>query len=1238
MKLVRYVCAHSVCCAAFIFLALTLCSNLSAQNSRGTILGHISDPSGAAVMGAKVTVRNMDTSVSNEFTANSAGDYVFVNLVPGRYEVTVESSGFKTEHSTGLTLEVDQTLRQDYQLSVGIVSEKVEVISDTQMVQTDNTTLGNVLDQKMIEELPSSGRDITNLLELSAGAGNLSGGSQLAWAQHGLNSGFAEVSLNGSRPESTSFVLDGVTDTDTFFGGMANVPTEFSVQEVKIQTGMYSAEYGQGSGQVNVAIKSGTNSWHGQAYDFIQNDAFQPRSPLVQEFNTVNNANNPLKTPFKQNQFGGTLGGPVRIPFLYNGANKTFWFFAYDGARQSKSSGVSNSIQIPSAAERTGDFSDWPFPIYDPTTTGTAPVVPCVINPSTGQPDPTVPCNPLGRQAFAGNKIPSARIDAMGQKLANLYPTPNLSGCSNFLTNVNCHNYSIPLNQPITADNETMRVDQNWGQKDRLYFTGHIRREEAPNPSLLPYSGSSTFTHGELFGLNWEHSFSADMVNTARLGYNHQFFSSNPQTAYGPNLQQQLGFQNTPAVPSLFGIPPINLGDGYQTIGNGNFGLSDKHSSLQFVENLKWIRGRHTFTFGADIRRLREYEADNYLGIGSLSFNGGYTSSNNNMAGSPGPNAGNAVADLLLGDAISVSGPYPLGVDVLHVYGINWNFFAQDDIRITPKLTVNLGLRYEIPPNYHTSDQSGWNFDPANGGSLSWASQNFVNGIKSAAAAQGLTPYAPFLNCCVPNTLVPIDKKDFAPRIGVAWRPFATDRFVVRAGYGIFYDTYMRYYDLVQNFDTNTLQTAFPNITGYVSGTGAETVSPEPALKQLWLPPSTSAQFFSTTQPWNPNAFTSPILNQVLWPYNHNPYNQQWTLDTQFALRPTLLLDVGYVGQHGLREPTYLLFNTATLPKVAGDNCNYLFDASQATGSNASCASDPNFQPIDTRVPYPNLPPVMYANANILGSNYNALQMQVRQRFTHGLTYLVSYTWSRTFDELSGIGLVAGNGGFTQDAHNVKGDYGPSSFDQPNRLTGSGSWELPVGKGRPYSLGPGNWVLGGWQISGIYTLTSGRTFTVYGYNGGGSGNPFGYDQVGAYGGWSSRYRANISGSATSGFTQSSAEWFNANVFSAPEPGTFGNSGKGLLRGPYFEDLDLSFSKYFPITERQKLQFRAEIFNVGSNWHSKNDFGASNLIPGNNVGSCNFGALAGIGPCNPGISAGALLWTPRVVQFSLVYSF
>jgi hypothetical protein len=1212
---------------AVVIVSISLALPLCAQNSQGTILGHVRDASGAAIQGAKVTATNSNTNVITYFTTNSVGDYVFVDMIPGTYHVKVEASGFKVGVSANLTLEVEETLRQDFTLEVGKINEVMTVTADAQMVQTDNTTLGNVIDQKFIEDLPSSGRDVTNFLELSAGAANFSGGSQVAFAGHGLNSNFAEVSLNGARPESTSFMVDGVADNESFFSGIASIPSEFAVQEVKIQTGLYSAEYGQGSGQVNIAIRSGANALHGKAYDFIENDIFSPRSPLQTELNAINGTNLPLKTPFKQNQFGGTLGGPVKIPFLYDGHDKTFWFFSYDGGRRDTSTGTTTAYQVPTAAERTGNFSDWPFPIYDPATTGTEPIVPC--NPN----NPNQPCNALGRQAFANNQIPSGRIAQMGQALANLYPLPNVPSC----TSLPCGNFAVPVHQYLDTNNYVMRVDENIGVKDRLYYTGDIRRENSNNPSELPYTSSVGFDRADLFALNWEHTVGSNTVNTARIGYDFQFGNSTPVGAYGANIQQQLGFMNSPTNPALYGIPALSLGTDYQGIGSNSYGLLLKHRSLQFVDNLKLIRGKHAITVGVDIRRMHEHELDNYIGIGGLTFAGKYTASDPADVGvisNTGPNFGNAIADMLLGQEINLNPPAPLGTDDLTVAGTNWNFFAQDDIRVTPRLTLNLGLRYEIPPNYHTADDSGWNFDPANGGSISWVSQSFVNGIIQTAQSQGLTPYTPFLNCCVPNTLLAIDKKDFAPRIGVAWRPFNTDRFVVRAGYGIFYDTYMRYYDLVQNFDSNALQTTFAN-TNYTSGSGSESNTPEPALNQLWLPTVTSAQFFSTSQPWNPNVFQSPILNQVDWPSNHNPYNQQWTLDTQYALRPTLLLDIGYVGSHGLREPTYLPFNTAVPPNVPSDACNYLFDISQATGSNASCATDPNFQPIDTRVPFKNLPPNFYANANILGSNYNALQTQLRQRYTNGLTYMVSYTWSRSFDELSSIVNVSGNNGFVQNPFYPSGDYGPASFDQPNRLTGSGSYELPVGKNKHWSLGPANWILGNWKISGITTLTSGRTFTVYGYSGPG------YDEMGSP--FTSRYRANESGSPTSDFSRSPSEWFNTSVFSAPPPGTYGDFVKGSLRGPFFADVDMGFSKDIPITERHNLEYRLEIFNLGSNWHAKNDFYGSNLIPSATVGSCTFGALASIisptSGCAPdGTTPGARLWYPRTLQMSLVYSF
>ncbi len=1198
----------SCVCLCLIVAMAALALPLNAQNSQGTILGHVQDSSGAALPGVKVTATNVNTNVTHHFTTTGVGDYVFVDMIPGTYRVKVEADGFKIAVSTDLTLEVDQALRQNFRLEVGQIKEELTVMADAQMVQTDNTTTGSVLDQKTIEELPSSGRDFNNLLVgLSAGAANFNGGSQTFFANHGLNrENFAEVSVNGARPDSVSFMVDGVAGTDNFFSTASGLPSEFAIQEVKIQTGLYSAEYGQGSGQINVAIKSGANQWHGQAYDYLQNDMFFPRSPLALEQHLFEGGAVPKVTPFKQNQFGGTLGGPVKIPWLYNGQNKTFWFFAYDGGRRHFNPSNQNAIQVPTAKERTGDFSDWPFQLYDPTT--------------------TVGNDPTTRAALTNNQITS--INTTGQKLANLYPLPNIT-CT-----LPCNNYLVPTHSSITTNNETFRVDQNFGDKNRLYFTGNVRGDDEPNPSMLPFTGSSNATRAQLFGLNWERAFSANTINTMRIGYNHLFFASNSDTAYGPNLQQQLGFTNSPQVPALYGIPNLNFGGqpgDYQNIGNGNNGTSTKSATYQFVDNLKLIRGKHTLTVGVDIRRLREFEQDNFLGTGNISFNGEYTANCAQLScvtGAPGTGTGNPLADLLMSNPSGISGPAPLGVDYLHTAGTNWNFFFQDDFRVTPRLTMNLGLRYELPAAFHSIDNSGWGFNPANGGSIDWVSKSFVQGIEQLATSQGQTVTPSFLNCCIQNSLVPQDKKDFAPRIGVSWRPFATDRFVVRAGYGIFYDTYMRYYDQVQNFDSNSLQNLSP--ASYPSSNGTGTGYAGPSLSQLWSPPVAGLNVF-TFPTWDSNDFinTNFILNQVDWPKNHNPYNQQWTLDTQYALRPTLLLDVGYVGSHGVRLPTQLPFNAASPAKVPSDACNFLFDVSQATGSNANCATDPNFQPIDTRVPYPNVPSMMYANANVLNANYNSLQVQLRQRFDHGLTYSIAYTHARARDETSGINNVNGHNGFIQDPHNIQADYGPSSFDQPNRLTANGSWELPVGKGKRWSLGWANSILGGWKASGIYTITSGRVFTAYGYAG-----PF-FDEMGVV--FTSRYRLNQSGGANSGFTRSPAEWFNTSVFSTAPQGTYGNEEKGVLRGPYYEKLDLSFAKWFSITERQRLQVRFEMFNTGSTWHA-----GSNVIPQGNIGSNNFGSLVPLqssaDQVSPATWARDNLWQGHTIQLSAVYSF
>jgi hypothetical protein len=1188
-----------------IFLLASATPSL-AQNAQGTILGHITDNSGAVIVGAQVTVTNTGTNVSRTFTTNATGDYVFVNMNPGVYQITVDAQGFQKAASPNLTLEVEQTLRQNFSLQVGAETQQVTVNADAQMLQTDNVTTGQVIQGDLMERLPINGRDFSNLLQIGVGTTITPGGIQsTGYVLHGVNPSFKEVSVNGAHADSISYSIDGITDTDFFFSAPTNIPGELAIQEFKTENGQYGAQYGQGSVQVNVAIKSGANQYHGSAYDFLQNDFFQPDDKPTAATNQLTGQNLPTHLPFKQNQFGGTLGGPASIPHIYDGHDKTFWFFSYDGARQRKGNAPSTLV-VPTTQEAQGNFSDWPYPIYDPATT--------VANPAYNPNAPASPTNsPVIRQQFPGNIIPSGRINPVAAKLVPFFQTPNIASCTNLATD--CKDFAASVSNTIDTDIETFRIDQNFHNYDHVFFTGIFSRDDVVNPSVKFGQSGSSFARSRLFGLTWEHTFSSNTLNQATLGYNRQHFFTGQSTANGPDLATQAGFANSPNIPAYFDLPSICFFT-YDCIGGSN-PYEQWDNVYQGVDVLTLIRGRHTFNMGIDFRRVNLKDRDSYTAMGSVYFNGQYTASvpsfaGNNLSSGDGPYEGNAYADFLLGQTQTAGGPPPNGSDLYWLWGNNWNVFFQDDIRVTPYLTVNAGLRWERPTSFHSIHNSGYAFNPANGGSLIWADRNFVNPILAAGGNPN------YLGCCTSNQLVNIDDKNFAPRIGLSFRPPSVDKLVIRAGYGLFYDTYNRFYDGTQ-FDENSLYNfvAAP----YLSTTGSETQSTA-VLSNLWSAPLTANQGFTLP------AWQAPF-GQVYWPGNHNPYNQQWSLGFQYALSPTLLIDTNYVGSHGVHEATQLLINVANLPKAAGDPCNNLLDASQATGDNADCASDPNFQPIDTRQIWSNLPPTLYANANLLNSSYNSLQVQLIQRPVHGLQYHLNYTYSRNLNESSGINNITGEGvgggGLIQDPHNVGRDYGLSSADQTHRVVATYTYDLPAGRGHWLDVKHWNWLIGGWNTSGIYSISSGFPFTIIG----GASN----DQVSGNGGWAGRIRANYSGSHATGFNRSLSEYFDTTQYVTPPLGRYGNVSRGSERTPYFTNFDASFGKAFAITERQHLTYRAEIFNLGSTWHSSTSSG-NGLFPDNNVASSTFGSLL---HNNPQIG-NANLFNPRIIQMSLQYTF
>jgi hypothetical protein len=1182
-------------------LSLVLCwaASLRAQNQGavGTVLGHVQDASGAAVPGAKVTLRNEQTGITVSFTTGSAGDYIFVNQIPDTYDVTVAKSGFKTATTQDLVLQVEQTLRQDFTLEVGSETQQVNVSASGPMLQTDNTTIGEVIDQRTIAALPLNGRDYTTLLTINAGVTEPSGGIQTSiFDQHGLNPHWAATSVDGQRTGSTSYMVDGISNTDMFFSKAMNLISADAIQEFKLENGLYSAASGFGSAQVNVAIKSGTNQLHGTAYDYWENQALQPANLINKSLNDLHGTRLPVTAPFNQNQFGFTLGGPMVIPKIYNGRNKTFWFVAYEGGREVSSGGGASFAQVPTAQERNGDFSDWPYPIYNPATTGSL--------------SATV-TNPTGRAVFPNNTIPSSMFNPIAQKWLNYFPLPNVS-CA-----LPCPNYSQVLESSIITDTVNSRIDHTLTNRDQLSGTFLLSRDIPTFPSLFPASASTAFTRTRLLGLDYVHDFSPTAINDFRAGYDRENFHEGSITAFGPNLSQQLGFANTTPLPSSWGLPGLGLADGYGGPGNNNNGYSQVDNIFEYADNLSLIHGKHTITFGTDDRRYQLYDTDAFTANGQVNFIGSYTAANPALAGKPGPTSGNAMADFLLGYPFSERPPLPLASDVYSVRGWYWSFFAQDDFHATPRLTMNLGLRYEIPESFHSVTNDGSIINPSTpaGGGLIWASNSVTKLVSGAPFA------STYYQCCTTNQLVPTDYRDLAPRIGLAWRPLRNnDRLVLRTGYGIFYDVFDRFYDLA-NYDSNLLSLLFPN-PNYPVATGLEKASPL-ALNTLWLPPIS----LSPTSVPPPYEFGI----QTEWPNNVTPYTQQWSFDAQYQFTNNLMLDIGYVGAHALNLPQQWEFNAASNPTVPGDPCNRVVDRSQAS---AACLADPNFQPVDTRDPFPNFAPNSYANAQNLYSNYNALQVRLEKRFSQGLQFDANYTYSRAFDAgISGIAAFGDQFNLIMNPHNFASQYGPASFDEPQRFVLSYLYEVPVGKGQKFNLGKANAILGGWNWSGVLNLGSGFPFSVYccprSTPVNQTGQPFG-----------DSWYPNLVGNPHSG-TQSILQWFNPAAYTTPEIGTFGNVARNPLRGPWMHQTDFSFMKNFQITERHSLQFRLDIFNAFSSSYSflaphlpDNRLSDSpvNCTPGP-AGTCAFGSLVplnGIGATN--------LWNPRVLQFSLRYLF
>ncbi len=1159
---------------------LAFAAPMAAQTSAGAIVGLVRDAGGAVIPSASVTVTNTQTNVAFAIQTDSTGNYFVPSLLPGEYQVVCEFRGFKKTTVGPIPVSVNQTVRVDLNLQVGETAESVTVQEFASLVQTDNATIGQVVTTRQLTELPLNGRDFRSLLRLNPGVTEPQGGISVTASirRQGFNDGIKNVSINGARPSSVTYLIDGVSLNEPLFQFPSQIPPIEAVEEFKLQNALYPAEFGMGVGQVSIAMKSGTNAVHGSLFNFLRNDALQKFHP---RFFT--------KTPLKQNQFGGVVGGPVYIPKVYDGRNKTFFFASYQGGR--RVIGAFGLGQVPTAAEKTGDFSAWPTQLFDPLSGTLTP----------GQ------ALPVARMPFSGNRVPANRFASVSSNLVKYWPTPTRP-CA-----TPCNNYEGSVNTAVRMDQYTGRIDHNFSVKDRVFGQYLYSKETAPIPSLIPLSGVVTAQSSWMTSAQWTHVFSPRLVNEVRAAYNHFIFDQNFETqGKGVLYWKDAGLKNLND--KYEALPAMIPGSQYTNIGfAGSVPFFSITNTQHYVEHLTFTSGKHTLKAGVDWRRSRTTRLGGFQGNGIINFNGAYTARNPTLAQVAGrADTGNGFADYLMGYA-SLAAGNPFDSDSGWLRNNDLNLFVQDDFRVSSQLTINIGLRWEYRGPWYENSKGGKIFDySAAGGRALYRDAEFVKLVNNPV----------FASCCSGDSVYHAQYRNFAPRIGLAWRPMqGSNRMVVRAGYGIFYDILHRFYD-TQPYSPNVpfVLQSLPSVNGL------ETRPPLDVRDLFPAPLSISQRRFvepycqgPASESTDPATGAITVRNQCFGtgvqyanPTNPTPYTQNWGLNLQFEPRARMLFEMGYQGSHGLHAQSLYHANQATLPPVTGNPNNGLrFPTQCPPGTFPSTCS-----PVQSRVPYSNFVPQLSTYVNDNNAIYHAMTLKLEQRFSQGLQLLAAFTWSRTIDAVSEIQTQGGTPR-TYPQYNGRRDLerGVANYDQTRRFVTSVLYELPFGKGRKFlnGGGPVDWALGGWQTNTIVTLADGLPFTVGCFCG--DRAQVGNDR--------DVHRMDVlSNPLPSGFEKTLTRQFDTAAYRTPVLGTLGTSGRNTLRAPGQRAADFSLFKNFRFKERFNVQYRAEAYNLMSSWKYVV------MFPNLNATQTNFGSLLPVGGDKGN------LFNPRVYQMAL----
>lgn len=1140
---------------AVLAAGLALSASTLFGQTLGAVTGRVTDPSASAIPGATITLTNVSTNAVRNTVSTDDGDYTLPSVPPGIYNLKVEHSGFATATSNNIEVQVQQTVRADFSLKIGQITESVEVSAAADMLQTENASVGTVISNKGVTELPLNGRNYLGLVALSANVNTLSASSGQAGSRQGGDRASQSISAGGQRIMFDYFTLDGVNNTDPDFNTYITQPSIDAIQEFKVQTGIYPAEFGHEATQINVLTKSGGNAYHGALFDFVRNDKFDA---IPYAFGTVH----PKKSPFKWNDYGFEIDGPVRIPKVFDGRNRLF-FMANDEWRQQRAHGQAN-YTLPTAAEEAGDLSALTATIYDPETGG-----------STG----------ATKTPFQGNLIPKSRLDPISQKFLKYYAAAALPTLTN--------NYPFINSSPVNRDGFTLRMD--YVESSKSQWTGRYSwGDENQSTVGLGGVGSKILVNYEQYLGSNTRTLTPHLVNEARYGYSRLFNSIGTLSAFNVDVVGDLAIPGLQSgLPSTWGIPAISFtGDGFSGIGDNSDGpYVIQNNNLQVVDNVSWIRGKHTFRFGFEYNRQNFNQIGNQFSRGNFVFQP-------NATQSPTHTGGDAFAEFLLGDlyqstvAVAIANAeYQRNVEAA---------FIDDTWKIAPKVTLSLGLRYELTPPW--TDQLGDNFtvalpklyfgpqapqsqwpyfvrqgnctDPYHGLSINWTDT-------TGKAGSSATPPPICSNGAYPDALMNTQYKDFAPRIGISWSP--DSKLVVRTGFGVFYnqDIGNAIFDMARNIAGRVTQT---------SGQNGGTVG----VPNLFYSNAVPGGGGAVAQIPPPYAFVAALDHRT-------SYTMQYLLNIQRQVGQNWMFEVGYLG-----TMSHHLYGFQ--------------DANQAIPY--GYLGDGKSTPVSTRLPYLNYGVIQLVHDGGNG-NYNGMSLKATRRFNSGVSVISSYTWSKSIDNTSGIRTQGGDTLFPQNSDCLACERGLSSFDVRHRAVTSILYDLPVGAGKRLKVTNAfaNAIIGGWQTGGILTLQSGvpGTLSIGGVDNAATSDG-GYD------------RPVSNGVSPYLDSPTPSRWLNLAAFREAAPGFFGNVGRNTIQGPGIFNMDLEIHKQFRLPkEGHLLQFRLETFNTLNhpNW-----------------GMPNLNILSGAAqPGHPGTDAhgnfGVVNGTStsmRQVQLGLKYSF